>query len=153
MPAGVQFRSNSLPMPSYQFLIDPTCDQMNQIVALYQEARWWSSQSDNHDLVKRIIKGSHCFCVAWARKRIVGMGRSISDGVSDAYIQDVVVSESFRGLGIGTHIVRYMIQKLEADGILWIGLIAEQGAAGFYRPLGFNTMPNSTPMLRLRQVE
>jgi spermidine synthase len=80
------------------------------------------------------------------------MGRSISDGVSDAYIQDVTVSKPFRGKGIGSQLVTKILEKLEKDGIEWIGLIAERGSARFYQPLGFTEMSNSTPMLRLRKL-
>ncbi len=139
-------------MPFYQFLQTPTCDQIDQLIALYQEAGWWSAGIDNRDVLMRIISGSHCFCVAVIENRIVGMGRSISDGASDAYIQDVTVTKSFRRKGIAGGIVTELIKKLEADGIGWIGLIAERGSAEYYRPLGFEPMPDSTPMLRLRKL-
>jgi spermidine synthase len=87
-----------------------------------------------------------------ADNKVVGMGRAISDGVSDAYIQDVMVSKIYRHQGIATQITILLIEKLEADGIGWIGLIAEKGSAGFYRRLGFTPMANSTPMLRLRKL-
>jgi aralkylamine N-acetyltransferase len=139
-------------MPFYQFLQTPTYDQIDQLITLYQEAGWWSVEKDSRDLLKGIISGSRCFCVAVIDNRIVGMGRSISDGVSDAYIQDVTVAKAFRRKGIASRIVTELIENLEADGIGWIGLIAENGSAEYYRPLGFEPMPNSTPMLRLRKL-
>jgi ribosomal protein S18 acetylase RimI-like enzyme len=138
-------------MPFYQFLKSPTHDQIDQLINLYQEAGWWSAETDSRDVLKGIISGSHCFCVAVIENRIVGMGRSISDGVSDAYIQDVTVAKSFRRKGIASRIVTKLIKKLEADGIGWIGLIAEKDSADYYRPLGFDPMPNSTPMLKSRK--
>jgi ribosomal protein S18 acetylase RimI-like enzyme len=139
-------------MFSFQFLHTPTDDQIDQLILLYKEARWWSAATDNRDLIKGIVTGSHCFCVATANTKIIGMGRSISDGVSDAYIQDVMVSKPFRLQKIATEIITRLIKKLEEDGIGWIGLIAEQGSADFYRPFGFEPMMNSTPMLRLRKL-
>lgn len=139
-------------MSSYKFLQTPTCNQIDELILLYQEAGWWSAGINNRDLINGIITRSHCFCIAVADNKIVGMGRVISDGVSDAYIQDVMVSKLFRHRGIATQIVILLIEKLEADGIGWIGLIAEKGSAGFYRRLGFAPMANSTPMLRLRKL-
>jgi aralkylamine N-acetyltransferase len=148
-----QFNTNKLfAMPFYQFLQSPADDQIDQLIILYQEAGWWSAEIDSRDLLKGIISGSQCFCVAMIENKIVGMGRSISDGVSDAYIQDVTVAASFRRKGIAGRIVTELIKKLEADGIGWIGLIAENGSAEFYRSLGFDPMPDSTPMLRLRKL-
>ncbi len=138
-------------MLSFKFLKYPTSNQLDQLIACYEEAGWWGAANDNLDLVKGIIAGSHCFCAATIDDRIIGMGRAISDGVSDAYIQDVTVLKDFRQRGIGTKLVAKLIEKLEADGIGWIGLIAESGAARFYRPLNFAPMPNATPMLRLKR--
>ncbi len=138
-------------MPFYRFLQNPTDDQIDQLITLYQEAGWWCEKIDSRDVLKGIISGSHGFCVAVTKNRIVGMGRSISDGVSDAYIQDVTVAKAYRRKGIASRIVTELLKKLEADKIGWIGLIAEKGSAGYYRPLGFDPMPNSTPMLRLRK--
>lgn len=75
------------------------------------------------------------------------MGRAISDRISDSYIQDVTVQENFRGRGVGTRIVRMIIERLHKDGIYWIGLIAEKGSHGFYEPIGFKKMPDSIPMI------
>ena len=65
------------------------------------------------------------------------MGRVLSDGVSDAYIQDVVVHPDFRGQGIGGEIVRFLVRELEKNGIDWIALVGEPGTEKFYARLGF----------------
>jgi spermidine synthase len=75
------------------------------------------------------------------------MGRAISDGISDAYIQDMTVLPEFRGQGIGTGIVKEILKQLQADGLQWIGLIAGSHSHPFYRKLGFEEMPASTPMI------
>jgi hypothetical protein len=40
------------------------------------------------------------------------------------------------------------VARLEADGIDWIGLIAERKTHPFYRPLGFSPMADAVPMLK-----
>jgi hypothetical protein len=44
--------------------------------------------------------------------------------------------------------VSELVTRLEADGIGWIGLIAERKTHPFYRPLGFSPMADSVPMLK-----
>jgi aralkylamine N-acetyltransferase len=119
---------------------------IEQITLLYRSQGWWNG-SDNPDLVLRIIQGSHCFVVAQEGPEIVGMGRAISDRTSDAYVQDVTVKKNFRGQGIGTYIIRMIINRLKMDGVFWIGLIAEKGSHGFYERIGFRSMINSIPMI------
>lgn len=131
------------------FLSDPTSDQIAQITTLYVIEGWFTEEeADDPDLTARMISGSHCFIIATVENEIVGMGRGISDGISDAYIQDVVVKRAYRGKKIGSGIVEALVARLCADGLKWIGLIAERGSHKFYEPLGFKQMPNSTPMVK-----
>jgi spermidine synthase len=77
---------------------------------------------------------------------MIGMGRALSDGVSDAYIQDVMVLREFRKRGAGKRIIAEIVRCLMRLGVDWIGLIAEPGSLAFYRGLGFRPMPRCTPM-------
>jgi aralkylamine N-acetyltransferase len=133
----------------YTALANPTNEQVKQIIALYRHEQWWSKDADDPDLVKGIIAGSHLFLAAIEDNVVVGMGRALSDRISDAYIQDITVQKEYRGRGIGTEIIRELIKRLRADGIEWIGLIAERGSHEFYSRIGFNKMSNAIPMLRI----
>ena len=128
-------------------LSSPTPDQIHQIISLYRYEGWWSEEADDPERLSGIVTGSHLFIIAQKEDEIVGMGRSISDRTSDAYIQDVAVKKAYRGQGIGTTIINDLIKRLRADGIDWIGLIAEKGSHGFYTRLGFHKMPDSVPLL------
>ena len=136
-------------MITYTVLVDPTNENIKQITALYRHEGWWSKDADDPGLVRGIIAGSHLFMIATEDDTMVGMGRALSDRSSDAYIQDVTVKKEYRSRGIGTEIIRELVKRLRADGIEWIGLIAERGSHGFYSRLGFNKMSDSIPMLRI----
>ncbi len=100
-------------------------------------------------MVRGIVFGSHCFLGALAKGRLIGTARALSDGVSDAYIQDVIVDSEFRGRGVGTRLVETVVQRLKRDGVKWIGLVAENGSEVFYEQIGFSEMEKSVPMLRV----
>ncbi|HPX56205.1 MAG TPA: GNAT family N-acetyltransferase [Syntrophales bacterium] len=134
-------------MIDYGFLTAPTHDQIMNIIDLYRRASWWSDERDDEELVRRIVTGSHCFLAVMEEKRVVGMGRTISDRAHDAYIQDVTVHPDYRHQGIGHEILDRLIERLRSDGMQWIGLIAGRNTHTFYRPMGFEDMPDSTPML------
>lgn len=133
-------------MTDYAFITMPTPIEIERLIGLYRHAGWWSDSTDNSSLVAGIVSGSHCFLVGRNKGRIIAMGRAISDKVSDAYIQDVTVDPEFRGQGIGSRVVSILTNRLEEDGIGWIGLIAERKTHTFYRPLGFTQMADSMPM-------
>jgi ribosomal protein S18 acetylase RimI-like enzyme len=122
------------------------------IVELYRAAGWWQEDPAWRAAIPRIVRGSFCFMVARDGAQVVGMGRAISDGASDAYIQDVVVLAEHRGHGVGQELVRRLTERCRAAGISWIGLIAEPGTQAFYEPLGYAAMTGHVPMLHRQQV-
>jgi len=134
----------------YCFVTQPealTPEQIRAIHGLYAAAGWWNSGDPPSPHIDDIIRGSHCFVLALEGGDIVGMGRAISDRCSDAYIQDVTVAESHRQGGIGVSIVKQLIQRLHADGLGWIGVVAESGTREFYENIGFELMKDSAPLL------
>jgi aralkylamine N-acetyltransferase len=125
-----------------------------EIVALYQAGGWWRETPTARAVIPAMIRGSFCFLAARAPDgRLVGMGRAISDGVSDAYIQDVVVLGSQRGRGIGRELVRRLTARCSAAGIHWIGLVAEPGTQPFYEPLGYSPLVGYQAMLHGERAE
>jgi spermidine synthase len=126
----------------------PTENQIRQIAGLYRAQGWLQTGDDEiPQLIPRLIKGSHCYVVALEGEDIVGMGRAISDGVSDAYIQDLTVRSNHRNQGLGRLILQTLLKRLHADGLRWIGLIAEPGSSDLYRRAGFDEMSACIPML------
>ena len=120
----------------------------DEIVLLYKEGGWWKDTYDKAG-VSQLIEGSFAFAVAVDQKtgKSIGMGRVLSDGVSDAYIQDLVVLTPYRGQNLGKKIVQTLINFCISRGIQWIGLIAEPGSSHFYTTLGFKSMEHHIPML------
>jgi len=117
---------------------------------LYLDAGWWGKndeKADGDSWLDALVKQSFCFAGAFFKGELIGMGRALSDGVSDAYIQDVVVLKKFRRAGIGNKIIEKLIEFLQSRRIGWIGLIAEPGTQPFYQRLGFEPMAGYTPML------
>lgn len=119
-----------------------------EIANLYRAGGWWKEEYNPED-ISRLIRGSFLFAVAIDTKtgRAIGMGRVISDGVSDGYIQDLVVFPEYRKTGIGTQIISTLVKKCVERGISWIGLIAEPATEKFYHPFGFRPMEGHTPLL------
>ncbi len=116
-----------------------------EIVALYRAGGWWKESYDPSG-IPSLIRNSTAFAVAVHEDRAIGMGRLISDGVSDAYIQDLVILPAYRGHGIGKKIVNALLNHCLEKGILWIALIAEPGRREFFTSLGFKEMKGHVPM-------
>ncbi len=147
-PAGAE-KNDCLPGASAKVEIYPIrYSDRDQIIQLYKEAGWWKPENDRQpEFVDKIAENSYCFVGAFCGQRMIGMGRVLSDGVSDAYIQDVTVLREYRGRGIGGKIIEQLILKLRADRVEWIGLIGEPGTGNFYNKLGFTQMKGSVPFI------
>jgi len=102
-------------MPDITFLVNPTPYQIQQIIALYRMEEWWTEEPYDPDHVVRIVAGSHCFVLASIEDQIIGMGRAISDGTSDAYLQDVTVKQDYRGQKIGKKIIQALVSRLHRN--------------------------------------
>jgi len=125
-----------------------TSAPVEEIIELYKAAGWWQENPEARAAIPNMIRGSFCFMVARSLEgRIVGMARVLSDGYSDAYIQDVVVLDNYRSRGVGRELVRRLTQFCVSRKISWIGLVAEPGTQGLYEDLGFGPLVGYQPML------
>ncbi len=121
---------------------------VDAIVALYEDGGWWEESPEARSIIPGMIRGSFCFMIARSPEgRIVGMARVISDGLSDAYIQDVVVLKECRGQGVGRELIRRLTAFCVDRKIGWIGLVAEPGTQEFYEGLGYGPLAGYQPML------
>ncbi len=118
-----------------------------QIIDLYKSGNWWKD-SYKSSSIESLIKGSYGFAVVIKKDagKAIGMGRLISDGISDAYIQDLVILDDYRGQGLGEKLVNFLVDYCLSKGIKWIGLISEPGQETFYYNQGFSIMKNYVPM-------
>ena len=73
--------------------------------------------------------------------RMIGFLAVVSNNVTDAYIQDVMVAPEFQGKGIGTELMNRAISEIRARGIYMISVIyGEEKLRQFYEKFGFCTM-------------
>ena len=104
----------------------------------------WCEEADDASFLPPLFAGSAVVLSAWAGEHVAGVGRAISDGCSDAYIQDVVVAPEFRRRGIGAALVNGLAERLRRRGIGWIGLVGAPGTEAFYAALDLVAPKNHT---------
>ena len=95
---------------------------------------------------KRGLENTTFLVVARDDEKIVGMGRVLFDYGYTAYIGDVIVHPEYQGQGIGTHIVKSLLDQTmdaacEGERIMFI-LGAAKGKEQFYEKFGFKMRPN-----------
>jgi ribosomal protein S18 acetylase RimI-like enzyme len=81
-----------------------------------------------------ILKGSDHVVLALEGERVVGFITAISDGVVSAYVPLLEVLPNYRHQGIGSELVRQMLEKLR--GLYMVDLVCDPELQGFYARLG-----------------
>ncbi|MDD4494282.1 MAG: GNAT family N-acetyltransferase [Eubacteriales bacterium] len=73
--------------------------------------------------------------------RLVGYVDTVSNGLTDAYIQDLTVDPAYQGKGIGKELMNRIIAKLKENKIFMISVIyGNAELAPFYERFGFFQM-------------
>ena len=112
--------------------------------ALYLENKW-IDDSAPESFPGDAFAGSFLVAAVFTPQgELAGMGRCLSDGVSDAYIQDVMTAKPFRRRGVGKLVTTTLAAELKNRGVDWIGLVGVPGTEQFYAECGLKAAPGHT---------
>jgi ribosomal protein S18 acetylase RimI-like enzyme len=89
------------------------------------------------DFHRKAFENSHTTVFVYHGSQLIGFGRAISDGVCQAAIYDVAVVPEFQKKGVGTTIIKHILDRLAHCNII---LYASPGKEGFYKTLGMRKM-------------
>ena len=82
------------------------------------------------------------------KEKVVAMARMIGDLGLDYYIKDVVVRPEYQHKGIGTLLIKELMQYIQENGIagteIFVELCAMPDKIPFYEKFGFVTRPNDS---------
>ena len=98
-----------------------------------QESNW--SLPSNARLLYTNIEISH-----YEKDNLIGYIDCVSNGVTDAYIQDLMVHPEYQGKGVGTELMNQMIAYLKEKRIYMISVVYEESLKPFYEKFGFYQM-------------
>jgi GNAT superfamily N-acetyltransferase len=116
---------------------DTTRLDIEMIHAFLQTSSYWA-QHIPRDIVETSIAHSLCFGLYHAQAQI-GFTRLITDYTTLAYLTDVFVSEAYRGRGLGTWMLRCVLNHPDLQRLgKWV--LATADAHEFYAQFGFQVM-------------
>lgn len=119
---------------------------------LFETTGWNARYKASVGELGKSLNASWSTVSAYAAERLIGFGRTISDGVLYAVLFDVIVHPDFQRRGIGAGIVRQLVEGCSAAGIRDIQLFSAAGKIQFYERLGFDIRPAEAPGMRFRGV-
>ena len=83
---------------------------------------------------------SYYHIAAYEENELIGYIDCVSNGVTDAYIQDLMVKPEYQRKGIGTKLMNMMIDYLKGNHIYMISVLFDESLKSFYEKFGFYTM-------------
>ena len=102
-----------------------------------REAVGWNRMESEY---RNPLMTSYYHIAVYEDDRLIGYIDSVSNGVIDAYIQDLMVRPDSQGKGIGTDLMNKMIGYLKEKHIYMISVVYDESLKQFYERFGFHNM-------------
>ena len=117
------------------FLIstDPLHLDTEVVFGFLAQVKWWTELT--RESLERALRNSLCFSLTESGRQI-GMARVITDYVTYAYLCDVFIEKERRGQGLGSWLVRCVLEHPDLNHLKRVALITHD-AQTFYLGLDF----------------
>ncbi len=131
------------------------CDQksdisLEQLQTLFNNHAFWARKRRIEDLAIAIEHSDPTISM-WDGEKLVGFARATSDGIYRAMIWDVVIDETYRGLGLGRQLVATLVNHPKLASVEKVYLTTSH-QQNFYERLGFVRNDTATMILDQRPV-
>jgi GNAT superfamily N-acetyltransferase len=121
-------------------------------LALFKTTGWNAMYRCTAAELEESLRKSWYVISAYHDTVLIGAGRLVSDGVLYAVVFDMIVTPHWQGRGIGSEILKRLLDRCEAAGIRDVLLFAARGTEGFYRRHGFIPRAQDAPGMIMRRV-
>ena len=128
---------------------DPARLDVEAIHAFLSTSYW--AAGIPRETVARSLDGSLCFGL-YEGERQIGLARMITDRATFAYLCDVYVLPDYRGRGLGSWLMRCVMDHPDLAGLRRFHLVTRD-AHELYRPLGFIEVRNPECHMELRRPD
>ena len=121
------------------FELDDDVDRVDveAVHRFISEESYWASGREL-DVQRELVREASRVVGLYHDRAQIGFCRAVAaPGMSFVYLADVYVLTEYRGRGLGTELVREMIEAGPFNGRAWI--LHTEDAHGLYRKLGFDT--------------
>lgn len=115
------------------------------VADLRQSVGWNRMERELADV--RLHNAFHLCC--FDGDRLVGYAAVVSNGVTDAYIQDLMVHPDYQQQSIGRQLMQRTLERLRNEGIYMVSIIYGGAALQkYYEEFGFTTLLGGQMELR-----
>lgn len=106
-----------------------------ELIRLYDDVGW-TAYTDDPDLLVKAIKNSLKVWTLWDGEDLIGLARTVGDGATICYVQDLLILEAYQGEGLGSKLLDE-IKRDNADIRQFVLLTEDiEKNRNFYKKLG-----------------
>lgn len=95
------------------------------------------------DIQQKVFENSYSVAFAFDESKLIGVGRTLSDGICQAAIYNIVLDEGYHGFGIGRALIQSLINSVKHCNII---LYTHPQTIKLYEKLGFRRMKTGMAM-------
>ena len=118
---------------NFKISTDPGALDTGAVFGFLAQAKWWTDLTE--ESLDRALRNSLCFSLLEFDRQI-GLARVVTDYVTYAYLCDVYIVEERRRQGLGSWLVRCVLEHPELKRLKRVALITHD-AQTFYLGLDF----------------
>jgi ribosomal protein S18 acetylase RimI-like enzyme len=111
----------------------------DEILRLYSSVGWSAYTSDPSSL-RKAFEGSLLTLAAYDNGGLAGIIRTVGDGSSIVYIQDIIVSPERQRQGIGTALVKAVLERFPSVRQIILTTDDTEQTKAFYSSCGFTEL-------------
>ena len=113
-----------------------TTFDLDTILNLYSGVGW-TNYTDKPEMVKKAYENSLLTLGAYDSNQLVGVIRTVGDGFSIVFVQDILVLPEYQRKGIGTQLLREVIERFSTAYQITLMTDNTPKTISFYQSLGF----------------
>jgi len=103
------------------------------LMKLFNQAGW-SDKTSDLDRLHLMVENSQIVVTAWEEGKMIGFARCVTDYVFNGQINNVIVDQEYRGMGIGKELVSKILT--DSNKVTYI-LRGDPDNIDFYKQIGF----------------
>ncbi|WP_296115246.1 GNAT family N-acetyltransferase [uncultured Anaerococcus sp.] len=81
---------------------------LDGLINLYDDCGW-TAYTNEPETLKKSIEKSLDIWTLWDGKTLVGLARTVGDGVTICYLQDILILKAYQGKGLGTRLLEMVL--------------------------------------------
>lgn len=113
-----------------------TTFDFNTILELYRSVGW-TNYTNKPEMLKKSYENSLLILGAYEGDKLVGVLRTVGDGVSIVFVQDIIVLPEYQRRGIGTALIKTVMEHFSS--VYQMELLTDNTpeTISFYQSVGF----------------